>query len=48
MAFEMASTNLVVELGVIMALSLGWQFTLAEFAGAPIMIVLLALLSASS
>jgi uncharacterized membrane protein YraQ (UPF0718 family) len=44
MAFEIASTNLVVELGVIMALSLGWQFTLAEFAGAPIMIVLLALL----
>src|SRR5216117_2142479 len=33
--FEIASTNLVVELGVIMALILGWQFTLAEFAGAP-------------
>jgi uncharacterized protein len=44
MAFEIASTNLVVELGVIMALILGWQFTLAEFVGAPIMIVLLALL----
>src|SRR5256885_1106977 len=44
MAFEVASTNLVVELGVIMALILGWQFTLAEFVGAPIMIVLLALL----
>src|SRR5438034_6464146 len=44
MAFEIASTNLVVELGVIMALILGWQFTLAEFVGAPIMVVLLALL----
>jgi uncharacterized membrane protein YraQ (UPF0718 family) len=44
MAFEVASTNLVVELGVIMALILGWQFTLAELVGAPIMIVLLALL----
>src|SRR6266851_5015418 len=44
MAFEVASTNLVVELGVIMALILGWRFTLAEFVGAPIMIVLLALL----
>src|SRR2546423_1434290 len=44
MAFEVASTNLVVELGVIMTLILGWQFTLAEFVGAPIMIVLLALL----
>jgi uncharacterized membrane protein YraQ (UPF0718 family) len=44
MAFEMASTNLVIELGIIMALLLGWQFTLAEFIGGPIMIVLLAFL----
>ncbi len=44
MAFEIASTNLVIELGVILALLMGWQFTLAEFAGGPIMIVLLALL----
>jgi uncharacterized membrane protein YraQ (UPF0718 family) len=43
MVFEIASTNLVVELGVILALLLGWQFTLAEFVGGPIMIVLLAL-----
>jgi uncharacterized membrane protein YraQ (UPF0718 family) len=43
MAFEVASTNLVVELGVILALLIGWQFTLAEFIGGPIMIVLLAL-----
>src|ERR671935_2258878 len=43
MAFEFASTNLVVELGIIMALLLGWQFTLGEFIGGPLMIVLLAL-----
>src|SRR5271155_5233278 len=43
MVFELASTNLVIELGIIMALLLGWQFTLAEFVGGPIMIVLLAL-----
>src|SRR5215813_2077680 len=44
MAFEIASTNLVVELGVILALLMGWQFTVAEFVGGPVMIVLLALL----
>jgi len=44
MAFEIASTNLVVELGVILALLMGWQFTAAEFVGGPIMIVLLAVL----
>jgi uncharacterized protein len=42
MAFEIASTNLVIELGVILALLMGWQFTAAEFAGGPIMIVLVA------
>jgi uncharacterized protein len=42
MAFEIASTNLVVELGIILALLLSWQFTLAEFAGGPVMIVLMA------
>src|SRR5436190_6441751 len=41
MAFEFASTNLVIELGIILALVLGWQFTLAEFVGGPIMIVFL-------
>jgi len=40
--FEIASTNLVVELGVILAVLIGWQFTLAEFVGGPIMIVLIA------
>jgi uncharacterized protein len=44
MAFEIASTNLVIELGVILALLMGWQFTLAEFTGGPLMIVILALL----
>ena len=44
MAFEIASTNLVIELGVILALLMGWQFTLAEFAGGPLMIVFLAVL----
>src|ERR671926_329143 len=44
MAFEIASTNLVVELGVILALLMGWQFTAAEYVGGPIMIVVLAVL----
>lgn len=43
MIFEIASTNLVVELGIIMALLLGWQFTLATFVGGPLMIILLAI-----
>ncbi|MGW3146935.1 permease [Streptomyces sp. NPDC001177] len=44
MGFEIASTNLVVELGVILALLMGWEFTAAEFVGGPIMIVVLAVL----
>jgi hypothetical protein len=44
MAFEIASTNLVIELGVILALLMGWQFTVAEFVGGPIMIVVVAVL----
>jgi uncharacterized membrane protein YraQ (UPF0718 family) len=44
MGFEIASTNPVVELGVILALLMDWQFTLAEFTGRPIMIIVLALL----
>ncbi|TML61388.1 MAG: permease [Actinobacteria bacterium] len=44
MAFQFASTNLVIELGIIMALLLGWQFVLGEFVGGPLMIVFLALL----
>ncbi len=42
MVFEIASTNLVIELGIILALLIAWQFTLAEFIGGPIMIVLVA------
>jgi len=44
MAFEIGSTNLVVELGIILALLMGWQFTAAEFVGGPLMIVALAVL----
>jgi len=44
MAFEMASTNLVVELSIIMLVFLGWQLTLAEFVGAPIMVAFLVIL----
>jgi uncharacterized membrane protein YraQ (UPF0718 family) len=44
MAFEIASTNLVIELGVILALLMGWQFTVAEFGGGALMIALLAVL----
>jgi uncharacterized membrane protein YraQ (UPF0718 family) len=43
MIFMFASTNLVVELGIVLFVLMGWQFALAEFVGGPIMIVLLAL-----
>ena len=43
-AFEIASTNLVIELGIILAVLIGWQFTAGEFVGGPIMIVLIAVL----
>src|SRR5438093_2136699 len=43
MVFMFASTNLVVELGVVLLILMGWQFALAEFIGGPIMIVLLAI-----
>ncbi len=44
MAFEIASTNLVIELGVLLALLIGWQFTAAEFVGGPVMIVVVAVI----
>ncbi len=44
MAFEMASTNLVVELSIILIVLMGWQFAAAEFVGAPIMVAILVLL----
>ncbi|MDQ1480568.1 MAG: uncharacterized protein QOI44_1429 [Actinomycetota bacterium] len=43
MVFMFASTNLVVELGVVLAVLMGWQFAAAEFVGGPVMIALLAL-----
>ncbi len=43
MVFMFASTNLVIELGVVLLVLMGWQFAAAEFIGGPIMIVLLAL-----
>jgi uncharacterized membrane protein YraQ (UPF0718 family) len=44
MVLEIASTNLVIELGIIMALLPGWRFVLGEFVGGPVMIVLIAIL----
>ena len=44
MAFQFASTNLVIELGIIMSVLMGWQFTLAEFVGGPLMIAILVVL----
>ena len=44
MVFEIASTNLVIELGIIIWVLLGWQFVLGEFVGGPLMIVLVAIL----
>ena len=44
MTFEIASTNLVIELGIVLAILMGWQFTAAEFVGGAFMIVILALL----
>ena len=44
MIFEIASTNLVIELGVILIVLLGWQFAAAEFAGGILMVVIIALI----
>jgi uncharacterized membrane protein YraQ (UPF0718 family) len=44
MTFEIASTNLVIELGIVLVILMGWQFTAAEFVGGAVMIALLALL----
>src|SRR5437899_3671015 len=44
MVFELASTNLVIELGVILVVLLGWPFAAAEFSGGIVMIVLLAVI----
>jgi uncharacterized protein len=44
MAFQFASTNLVIELSIILIVLMGWQFAFAEFVGAPIMVAVLVLL----
>src|SRR5437867_10060588 len=44
MAFEMASTNLVVELTIIIIVLMGWQFAAAEFIGGPLMVAIMAVL----
>jgi len=44
MAFELASTNLVAELSIIIIVLMGWQFALAEFAGGPLMVAIVAVL----
>jgi len=44
MAFELASTNLVAELSIILIVLMGWQFALAEFAGGLVMVVIIAVL----
>src|SRR5437660_1902527 len=44
MVFELASTNLVIELGIILIVLLGWPFAAAEFVGGILMVVLIALI----
>ncbi len=43
MVFMFASTNLVIELGIVLWVLIGWEFALAEFVGGSLMIVLLTL-----
>ncbi|MGH7881561.1 MAG: permease [Candidatus Dormibacteraceae bacterium] len=45
MVFMLASTNLVVELGLVLWILIGWQFAISEYVGGVIMISLLALVS---
>src|SRR5947199_10731953 len=44
LAFQFASTNLVWELGLVLWVLIGWQFTLAEYVGGIVMIVLMTVL----
>src|SRR5215469_630093 len=44
MVFELASTNLVIELGIILVVLLGWQFMAAEFTGGLLMVIFLAVI----
>jgi uncharacterized membrane protein YraQ (UPF0718 family) len=43
LAFQLASTNLVWELGLVLWILIGWQFTVAEYLGGVVMIVLMSL-----
>jgi uncharacterized membrane protein YraQ (UPF0718 family) len=44
MIFEIASTNLVIELGVILVVLMGWEFAAAEFLGGILMVILIAVI----
>jgi uncharacterized membrane protein YraQ (UPF0718 family) len=44
MVFELASTNLVIELGIILVVLMGWQFAAAEYAGGILMVVFIAVI----
>lgn len=44
MAFELASTNLVIELGMILVVLMGWQFMAAEYLGGILMVIFLAVI----
>jgi len=44
MAFELASTNLVIELGIILVVLMGWQFAAAEFVGGILMVIFIGLI----
>jgi uncharacterized membrane protein YraQ (UPF0718 family) len=44
MAFELASTNLVIELGIILIVLMGWQFMAAEYLGGLLMVIFLAVI----
>jgi uncharacterized protein len=44
LAFQFSSTNLVIELGIVMWVLIGWQFTLAEFVGGLVLIAIMTVL----
>src|SRR5579859_7022335 len=44
MVFELASTNLVIELGIILTVLMGWQFTAAEFVGGILLVIFIAVI----
>jgi len=44
LAFQFASTNLVLELGIVLWVLIGWQFALAEFIGGLVLVILMTVL----